>query len=299
MLNKSGRIFILFFLILLFPGSDALSQVSKNETDKPILVTCEWLKENISDPDLVILHISALLRNYENGHIEGSRFLYPGWLSVSSENESTVPAGKKQIRRTLERAGVTGKSHIVLYGTAGNLVPVSRVFVTLSHYGLGGRLSILQGGFEEWMDSGGKVSVDLPTVKRGRLQLKEQNILVDAEWMVRNMESKDYFVIDVRPRASYDGVGGSSRQGHIPGAVHLPATSLYDANTWQFVSGEKIKEIFDELPLSKEIRPVFYCNTGNSACINFVAAVVAGFNPILYDGSMEDWSSRLDLPVEN
>lgn len=45
-------------------------------------------------------------------------------------------------------------------------------------------------------------------------------------------------------------------------------------------------------------RPVFYCNIGNLACVNFVAALVARFIPIIYDGSMEEWGSRFDLPVE-
>ncbi len=29
------------------------------------------------------------------------------------------------------------------------------------------------------------------------------------------------------------------------------------------------------------------------------AAVIAGYKPILYGGSMEEWSSRLELPMQN
>jgi thiosulfate/3-mercaptopyruvate sulfurtransferase len=289
------RIHSFSLMILLIPVSLA-AQTTKREN--PVLVTCQWLDEHRSDPDCVILHISAILRNYENGHIEGSRFLWPGSIIVSNEKESTVPAGINQIKKVLEGLGINNKSKIILCGSSGNLVVVARVFVTLSQFGLGSKISILNGGFEEWEASGRKVSLEKPEFKKGRLVPVTQDNLVDADWMVRNLTNKAYCIIDARTKASYENEAGTPRMGHIPGAKNLPAPGLYDIKALHFISEEKIVESFNQINIPKGSRPVFYCNTGNSASIDFVAAVIAGYEPLLYDGSMEDWSSRLELPIE-
>ena len=293
----TDRIRVVLFLILFLVSGNNLTFAQTVEA-KPVLVTCRWLENNISEPDLVVLHISTIARNYENGHIPGSRFLWPGWINISIETESTVPAGIKEIRKVMAGLGICNSSHVILCGTEGNLVVVSRIFVTLSHFGLGGRISILQGGFDEWKASGMEVTSERPELEKGKLELEEQGIIVDGEWMIRNLNNKEYCIIDARPKASYDGNPDISRQGHIPGAKNMPVFALYDNKTWHFVSEEVIKELFNKLDIPDGARPVFYCGTGNSACIGYVAAVIAGYKPVVYDGSMEEWSSRLDLPME-
>jgi thiosulfate/3-mercaptopyruvate sulfurtransferase len=295
--RKTGA-FVLFILFLASPAS-ATGQVSSQTRDagRPVLITPEWLGKNLSRPDILILQISTIERNFANAHIPGARFLWPGWLIVSNKNETNVPGEIKQMKKVLEGLGISNNSHIVLCGSAGNLLTVSRLFVTLSNLGLEGNLSILQGGFEAWEESGREVSSREIPFKKGRLILNEQDNLVNADWMLENLKNNAYRIIDARPKATFEGTPGT-RQGHIPGAENMPASGFYDGKSWCFVPEETIIEFFKNLEIPAGVRPVFYCNTGNSASINFVAAVVAGFNPIIYDGSMEDWSSRLELPVE-
>jgi thiosulfate/3-mercaptopyruvate sulfurtransferase len=292
------RVITFLFMILFFSWGNSYTYSQNPQERKPLLVTCEWLDDNISEPDIVVLHISSIIRDYENGHIPGSRFLWPGWISVSNEFENTVPAGEKQIKKVLERLGISNKSHVVLCGSAGNLTAVSRIYVTLSFFGLGNGVSILQGGFDEWKESGREVSTGMSQIKKGKLALIKQDNIVDADWMVRNLSNNKYTIIDARGKSSYDGTTDSPRTGHIPGAKNLPAASLYNNRTWHFIEEGKIRELFSNLGIPSGSRPVIYCGTGNSACIVYVAAEIAGYNPIIYDGSMEDWSSRLDLPLE-
>ena len=284
---------LIFFIncsFLTYPGD-------KNDRVPPV-VSVAWMEEKMSDPDIVILHVAPVKRDYDSGHIPGARFLWPGYVIISTETESTLPAPLEDITKLMQSLGVNNNSHVILCGIYGNIIPVCRVFVNLEHAGLKGRVSVLDGGFDAWKAAGKEVSTDAPIVKKGKFTSSYYENLVDNPWMVSNLTSKSFRIIDARPRAQYDGSTGLPRPGHIPGASNLPYAELYDSKTFQFLDAEKLAQDFEKIEIPDGCRPVFYCHTGNSASVAYVAALISGYDPLIYEGSMEEWGSKMELPVE-
>ena len=264
----------------------------------PPVVQASWLAQNMTDPDIVILNVAPVKSDYDNGHIPGARFLWPGYIIKSTESETTVPPPVKDITKLLQKLGVNNNSHVILCGSNGNIIPVCRVFVSLEHVGLKGRVSILDGGFDSWKAEGKEITKEIHVIKKGNFTPVICENLVDNPWMVSNLRSNAYSIIDARPRPQYEGQTGLPRPGHIPGAKNLPSNELFDSKTFQFISADKLAESFKNIEIPEGSRPVFYCHSGNQASLDYVAAVFMGYDPLLYDGSMEDWGSREQLPVE-
>lgn len=70
-----GKLLLGVFLLTQFTILSVRSQ------NVPVLVGVQWLNENLSMPNLVILQVNALRLDYEKEHIAGARFLYgpAGW----------------------------------------------------------------------------------------------------------------------------------------------------------------------------------------------------------------------------
>jgi thiosulfate/3-mercaptopyruvate sulfurtransferase len=296
MISRTG--FRTFLAAVLLTGIVNGSYAGNEGTRVPPIVSAKWLAENRTNPDIVILHVAPVKRDYETGHIPGAEFLWPGYIIISTETETTLSAPVENITKVLRTLGVNNNSHVVLCGIYGNIIPVCRVFVNLEHVGLKGRVSVLDGGFDAWKAAGYEVSAVTPVVKKGKFTATVNNNLADGNWMIKNLTNKSYSIIDARAKPLYDGTTGLPRAGHIPGAKSLPQTVLYDSKTFQFIDAEKLSEAFRNLEIPSGGKPVLYCHTGNQASVAYVAALAAGYDPVLYEGSMEEWASRFDLPVE-
>jgi thiosulfate/3-mercaptopyruvate sulfurtransferase len=294
--NKSIVLFALVSAIL-FPNSWAVGP-QKDNAGVPVIVSSTWLSENLTKPEVIILHITTTRQEYDNGHIPGARFLWPGYIVISTEKESTTPAPAANVAKLLRSMGVNNDSHIILCGTNGNIITVCRIFVSLEHIGLKGKISILDGGYDAWKGSGNKVTAESPVIKKGNFSPSIYENLVDLSFVQKNLKNTSYSIIDARAKSQYEGSGGGQRAGHIPGAHNLPQSDFYDSKTNIFLDAEKVRQSFDKLKIPAGSRPLIYCNSGNSASVNYVAALIAGLNPVVYDGSMEEWGSKLELPIE-
>lgn len=288
----------LISISILILKTNAVSSQSKEPERVTPVVSAEWLKENISKPGVIILHVTPARLDYDNGHIPGARFLWPGSIIISTENESTLPAPAAGVTKKLRELGVNNDSHIILCGIYGNLIQVCRVFVNLEHYGLRGKVSILNGGYESWLKSGYESSKTAPAVAKGKFSFTPYENLVGGEFVKANLKNTAYTIIDVRPKAQYDGTTGTPRAGHISGAQNLPQMDMYDSKSFLFNDAGQIKSAFEKVSIPSGSTPIVYCHTGNSASALYVAAIIAGYEPVLYDGSMEEWGSHLDWPME-
>jgi thiosulfate/3-mercaptopyruvate sulfurtransferase len=93
-------------------------------------------------------------------------------------------------------------------------------------------------------------------------------------------------IIDVRTAAEYSGEGGypcDPRQGHIPGARHIPVESILDAGDLRALVGE---------PDGAQL--VVYCHGGGRSAMAAAALRTAGYDARNYSGSWHEWSRRAE-----
>ncbi|MCI0707711.1 MAG: hypothetical protein L0Y80_09545 [Ignavibacteriae bacterium] len=289
----------ILYAFILMPALS--SNLPAQERTMPIFVSTQWLADHLNDPDVVVLHVSFSRKDYLVGHIPGSRFLWYSWLAESTPDLNAEMASPEKADTLLEGLGVTNDSRIVLCFTGANITPAARTMIALTYYGLGGSISLLDGGFEAWKNERRPVSTETPVVKRTSLTLKlNPSVIADADWVKDNLNSPNIVVIDARTKNFYDGNGGGvRRQGHIKGAKNIPFNTVVDSTT-HLKDVASLKKMFDEAGVTLGSKVVTYCHVGQTASLVYAAAKSLGYEVVLYDGSFEDWNFLGDeYPVVN
>lgn len=287
--------YLLFIVILV----SMTTEVHAKSNQVPVLVSPQWLNEHGKDKNLVILQTNFLRLDYEKEHLPGARFLWPDWLASHSPegnfNAPDVPTAKK----ILQSLGIHQQSHIVLVYTRTDLTVTARMFLTLEHLGLYGKVSLLDGGLEEWKKSGHSTeSGSSPIVAKGNIEPSYQQLLVDKNYVQQVLSSTDKLVVDARLKRFYDGdVTGNPRDGHITGALNLPFPDLIDSTT-RFKPVEQLSTYFNAVNKDKQKEMVAYCFIGQTASVVYIAGRLLGYRMKIYDGSLQEWSRIPALPME-
>jgi thiosulfate/3-mercaptopyruvate sulfurtransferase len=287
------------FLILCLLTLGAASTLPSAEGEQPVFVSTTWLAEHMNDPSLVILHVTQYHRDYAKGHIPGARFLWVGSMAMSNPELSFELVPVAQLDTVVEGLGISNDSRIVLCGVNGNVSPVARMFATFEYLGFGGKVSILDGGFDAWKAEGRPVTKEAPKIKRASFtpHLKKDAI-VDYSFVQSRLHKEGISIVDARAPQFYNGIGGGSpRTGHIPGATNIYFSTLVDS-TNKMLPAAKLREMFVGAGVKEGNEVITYCHVGQTASLDYVAARSLGYNAHLYDGSFEDWSGREELPIE-
>lgn len=300
------------------------------------LVSTDWLKQNMTDPDVVVLDASVvvggtdphgygfkkdyrtqdaegvgiqvgskifrsgLARYRDEGHVIGSR--YADLLTEFSDPAAPLPFTRPtpaQFELAAGRLGITAKTHVVIYDRLANYWAARLwwVFTTLGHR----NVSVLDGGYLKYVTDGGVSAHDFTDCAPTIYKISGSVTPAATKQDVINMMNHKYGHL-VCLLQSDDFVGeGSTRSwpGHIPGSKNLPFSNLIDQTTNTLIERDQLREAFSTLiPLNGE--PVIvYCGGGISSSLGALAlAVLRQDNVLLYDGALGEWMNDPDLPLE-
>lgn len=184
-----------------------------------------------------------------------------------------------------ERHGVSDGTPVVVYDdAAGATAP--RVWWLAKAAGIDAR--VLDGGLAAWRDNGGEVAAFAPPPGGGRLTSSPRpHLLRDRGQVTRDGR----LVVDARSAGRFRGTEPEPRpglrSGHIPGSVNLPYTEVYHEGRLR--SPEELEKLFHDT-VGERRDLTFSCGSGVTACVDALAATVAGYSDLaVYEGSWSEW----------
>lgn len=286
----------------------AFAAAARAENVAP-LVTADWLKQHLNDPDVVVLDIRSAIDGggaeaYQKGHIPGavhSDYDKAGWRVMRGGVPFMLPT-LAELEKLIGELGIDEDTHVVVVPAGVHYTDfgsAARSYWTLKVAGVS-KVSILDGGYAAWaagrnaVETGpSKPSPKIFTASLNKWLLAERTDVEQIE------QSRGATLIDSRPASFFIGKQKAPTvhaYGHIPGAVNVDSATFYDEKSNRLKPRAELAALAATLPAGPIVT---YCNTGHWAATDwFVLSELLGRKDVrLYYGSMTEWTSEASRPL--
>ncbi len=250
------------------------------------------LTTNEIPSDAVILD-SRTEPQFSSGHIPGAlhaEFVTPKFVI---RDQTGLEDFQGTLQSWVQSLGLEVGAKVVVYDS-GVDSRAARTAWALEYAGF--EVGILNGGFQAWAAAGLPISSEIPHVKTSDFKLEPHpEFLATADEVLNR--SSDTVVLDARDAQEFAGIkipAGATRGGHIPGAQHFEWTRVMNSQGFQTES--ELEHTLAEIPKDAEI--IVHCQSGARSAVLFQALKSQGFKVKNYLGSMNEWLTQADLPVE-
>lgn len=284
------------FLIFVLP-------LNVSARDLPPIVSTDWLQKNLKNDKLVVLDVRKV-EYYQEGHIPGAvNDFYRAWSFKKADLNTEVP-DMDDLFELVGSAGISPDNDVVVVGkmdTWQERVHIARVACTLNYAGVK-NVALLDGGYNKWAREGRPQSKEIvhPKLKKFQGEMN-RNIFVKKDYLLKNMDN--ILLVDVREPSFFAGqkkAEVAKKAGRIPGAVNLPTSKIFEKDG-TFQPRDVLRALAEDvIGKDKDREIITYCDTGTCCPTwRFMLKEVLGYKRVyLYDGSIQEWTSDPNAPVQ-
>ena len=269
-----------------------------------VLVTTEWVEQNLDTPGVVIVESDEDLLLYQTGHIPGAVRI--DWHTDLNDPVMRDYLSNEAFAELLSSRGISRDTTVILYGDKSNWW----ASYTLWAFKLWGHedVRLMDGGRDKWIAEGRKLTTENPVVERASYPVTERDDSILRAFRDDVLAHIGSALIDVRSPQEYSGERthmpdypqeGALRAGHIPGAISVPWAKATNEDK-SFRSRGELEELYlGENKLVNGEPVIVYCRIGErSSHTWFVLHYLLGLpNVRNYDGSWTEWGSLVGVPI--
>lgn len=243
---------------------------------------------------------------YNKGHLPGAvQAHWTDWSNVKvkqGEKGWAQILPNQELKKKFGELGIDGTKPVVIYnnplagwGEEGRQLWTFRVYGLKNTY-------ILNGGIKAWIEAGGKLTKDIPTVKAvaGPDPAPAPDLFASTDYLAAKLGSVN--VLDVREDEEYAGtkVYGEKQKGRIPGAKHIWFKDFYNTDG-TLLSPAQIRARVEKLGFKTTDEVILYCTGGIRSGFATMALRIAGYDKARnYNCSFSEWvgtGQKIDTEV--
>lgn len=278
----------------------------KEYRNPEMLVSTEWLKANLEDPDIRVVEVSSIReQTYDDGHIPGA-ILWP-WRESLWDSTTRDFVGPGDFSELMMRSGIGPETTIVLYSS---MCQFATYALWTCIRGGHEKVRILNGSRTLWEKENQPLSAEVPEITRSEYPVRDVNERwrIGRDDLLSGLGKPGRVILDGRTDDEYNGLRvkplpgldhGAERKGHIPGARHLYFRELLNEDD-TFKTAEELEQLFNSRGADSSKEIISYCRLSHRATLLwFTAKYLLGYpNVRSYDGSWTEWGSMVGMPIE-